>query len=82
MKRYGCKGGMPHDLIPTFESPLIKCEICKICGKKYRWNKRYKTRIDNLRYLEAHARNYAQKGGVTNQLFMKLYEPERCVIKL
>lgn len=82
MKRYGCRYGQPHDLVPTAESPTVKWEVCRICNKKFRWNKGAKTRIDNVRYLEAHARNYAQQGGATKRLFMKLYEPERCIIKL
>lgn len=82
MRRYGCKNGLPHDLTQVYDGRNVKVEVCQICNKKFRWNKRTRSRVDNVKYLEAHARNYAQKGGATNQLFMKLYEPENCLIKL
>lgn len=82
MARYGCKWGMPHDLVLLHDGPRFKWEVCGICNKKFRWNKGTKKRVDNVRYLEAHARNYAQKGGRTNRLFVKLYEPEKAKIVL
>lgn len=82
MKRYGCKWGQPHDLTVVHEGPNVKWEVCTICNKKFRWNKGFKKRVENAKYLEAHARNYAQKGGATNQLFMRLYEPEKTKIVL
>lgn len=80
MIRYGCRFGQPHDLEKIFETPSMKVEKCKICRVRFRWNKGYKKRVDNPKYLEAHARNYAQKGGRTNRLFMRLYEPEKTII--
>lgn len=81
-KRYGCKWGMPHDLIPIADLPKVKWEVCRICNKKFRWLKGKRKRVDNVRYLEAHARNYAQPGGATNRLYRKLYEPEKTKIVL
>ena len=82
MKRYGCKWGQPHDLVQLADTPKYKWEVCTICNKKFRWNKGNKKRVDNVRYLEAHARNYAQPNGATNHLYKKLYNPEDCVIKI
>lgn len=73
---------MPHDLTLLHDGPRVKWEVCQVCNKKFRWTKGSKKRVDNVRYLEAHARNYAQKGGKTNRLFMKLYEPEKATIVL
>lgn len=81
-KRYGCKWGEPHDLTLVADTRTIKVEVCKICNRKFRWPKGNRGRVENARYLEAHARNYAQKGGATHQLFMRLYEPEKCTIVL
>lgn len=82
MKQYGCRWGLPHDLTATIENGVVKCEVCKICGRKFRWNKGNRKRVENNRYLAAHARNFAQKGGATHRLYMRLYEPEKCVIKV
>ena len=81
-KRYGCKWGQPHDLVQLADTSRFKWERCRICNRTFRWNKGRKKRIDNVRYLEAHARNYAQPGGATNRLYMKLYKPEQCIIRL
>lgn len=81
MADYGCRWrGVPHDLYPVGETANIKVERCHICHATFRWAKGFKGRVDNVRYLKAHARNYAQKGGATNRLFMKLYEPEKATI--
>lgn len=82
MKRYGCKCGMPHDMVLIRSTDKAIWERCKICNKTFRWPKGRKGRVDNAVYLEAHARNYCQKGGATNRLYMKLYEKEKCVIQL
>ena len=80
MINYGCKFGQPHDVILLNDSRRVKWEVCKVCNKKFRWIKGFKERIDNVEYLKVHARNYAQKGGATNRLFMKLYETEKTTI--
>ena len=80
MEKYNCRHGLPHDLKPTFENPRIKCEICVLCNKKFRWVKGFKGRIDNVNYLKEHARNYAQKRGKTKRLYYKLYRPEQTKI--
>lgn len=82
MKRYGCKYGLPHDMRILHENPKVKWEVCHICNKKFRWNKGYKSRIDNTRYLEAHARNFAQSTGPTRGLYMRIYKPKKSVIVL
>lgn len=82
MKTYGCKWGLPHDLIPLSETASAKWEVCTRCNRKFRWTRGFKGRIANKEYLEAHARNYAQPGGATNRLFMRLHYPEKCIIKI
>lgn len=81
MVSYGCKwSGVPHDLVPIGETSQTKVERCIICNQKFRWNKGHKGRDDNVQYLKIHNRSFAQKGGATNRLFMRLYEPEKCII--
>ena len=82
MKNYGCIYGLPHNLITLKEFSDIKIEQCQLCGKKLRWRKDYKGRVDNIKYLEAHARNFAQEFGRTKRLFKKMYKPEQCVLKI
>lgn len=82
MKDYGCIYGLPHNLKPDKEFKDVKYEVCILCNKRFRWNKDYKGRVDNKKYLEAHARSFAQRFGRTKQLYMKLYKPEECVIKV
>lgn len=82
MEDYSCKFGLPHDLVLIRDTRLAKWERCKICTRVFRWTKGPKGRVENTRYLEAHARNYAQPGGRTNRLYMRLYKPEQCVIHL
>ena len=79
---YGCKHGLPHDLVVVNETPRVKWEVCRICNRKFRWLKGGRERISNAAYLKAHARNYAQPGGATNRLYQRLYHPEKCIIKL
>ena len=81
-RRYGCRWGLPHDMVVLKDTVRVKWERCSVCRRTFRWNKGYRMRIDNRRYLEAHARNYAQKGGATNRLYMRLYEPTKCKIIL
>lgn len=81
-RRYGCKWGKPHDIVPLRDTPSATWERCRTCRRTFRWNKGRRGRINNREYLEVHARNYAQKGGATNRLFMKLYEPDKCKIIL
>lgn len=78
--RYECRYGEPHDLEPVGETARLKVEHCRNCPATFRWQKGYKGRINNPAYLKAHARNYAQKGGATHRLFMRLYEPDKCII--
>lgn len=82
MKNYGCKSGLPHNIKPLKEFRHVKYEICITCGKKFRWNKREMGRIANKEYLVAHARNFAQRGGATRALYMRIYKPDKCVIRI
>jgi hypothetical protein len=80
---YGCRWkGVPHDLVPVGETSAVKVERCAICNRRFTWHKGFKGRVANAKYLKAHARNFAQKGGATHRLFMKLYEPEKAIIEL
>lgn len=78
----GCRFGQPHDLVVLGENPQRLWEKCKICGKTFKWNKGYKGRIDNTRYLKAHVRQFAQDFGSTKRVYKKLYQPEETIIKL
>ena len=81
-KDFGCRvRGIPHDLVIKHESERVKWERCTLCGKKFRWNKRNK-RIDNVEYLKAHVRNFAQRWGATKRVYHKVYKPETCKIKI
>jgi len=82
MKNYGCRGGMPHDIVIVNENKSIKVETCTICTKKFRWHKGHKGRVSNAEYLKAHVRNFAQENGATKRIFNKVYNPESCVIKI
>lgn len=80
--RYGCKYGLPHDLAGVHETVSVKVEVCLICNRKFRWHKGFRGRVNNVKYLEAHARNYAQPNGKTRRLYNKIYQPEKCIIHL
>lgn len=82
MKRYECKFGLPHDYEMIKDFADCQYEVCKICNKKTKWRKGHLGRIDNKRYLEEHARDTAQPGGRTNELFMRIYHREKCLISL
>ncbi len=74
--RYQCRYGLPHDMRAIGQNNQGLWEICQICQEKYFWKTGYKNRMDNVRYLEVHARVYAQRTGPTKQLFNKLYRRE------
>ena len=80
--RFGCRFGQPHDLRILHQNPHIMMEKCNICNKTFRWKKGYKGRVDNKEYLKAHVRQYAQKLGATRRVFMKVYRPNECIIKV
>ena len=75
--KYGCKYNLPHDLKIIHENPTIKIEVCLICNRKYKWSKGYRGRVNNIEYLKAHARNFAQQFGKTKRLFYQIYEPQK-----
>jgi hypothetical protein len=80
--RFGCRFGQPHDFVTLAEKLTYKIEKCRICGQRKRWNMGYKGRINNVEYLKAHVRNYAQPNGSTKRVYMKLYQPEKCIITI
>ena len=79
----GCRyRGIPHEMMIVHENPQVKWERCMICGKRYRFNKGYKGRVDNNEYLKVHVRNFAQKFGATKRVYNKVYRPETCTITI
>lgn len=76
----GCRFGQPHNMRVLHETPHAKWEVCMICGKRKRYNKGYKGRINNNEYLKDHVRNFAQKWGATKRIYMRTYQPEKCTI--
>jgi len=79
----GCKyRGIPHDLRIIHQNDNVKVEVCAICNRKFRWNKRYKGRVNNVAYLKAHVRQYAQRNGATKRVYYKIYKPESLIIKI
>lgn len=80
--RFGCRWGQAHYMVIIGENSKVKVERCKLCGKQFRWQIGNKKRVDNVPYLFAHARQYAQAGGATKSLYMRLHHPEKCIIKI
>ncbi len=79
----GCRyRGVPHDLEILHENPHIKIEVCTICNKKFRFKKGNKGRTDNVAYLKAHVRNFAQKSGATKRIYNKIYHPQKTIIHI
>lgn len=78
----GCKYGQPHDLKVIHEDKRAKWEVCRICNKKFRWNKRMKGRVENNEYLKSHVRNFAQPYGATKRVYYKVYQPDKCKITI
>lgn len=79
---FGCRHGAPHDIHFVLENNKVKVERCHLCNKVFRWNKRANGRTDNVKYLEAHIRNFCQPGGKTRRVFHKLYKPKLCIITI
>jgi hypothetical protein len=80
--RFGCRFGVPHDMIQISDTPTVRVEKCRICQKRFRWPKGYKGRVHNAEYLQAHVRQFAQPHGTTRRVYAKLYTPEKCIIKI
>lgn len=78
----GCRFGQPHNMMLIHENAQQRWERCLICNRKFRYNKGYKTRVENRQYLKDHVRQYAQKFGATKRIFNKLYRPELMTIKI
>lgn len=73
----GCRyRNVPHELEIVNETPRTKWEVCHICNRKFRFNKGYKKRVDNLAYLKAHVREFAQPNGATKRIYNRIYKPE------
>lgn len=80
--RFGCRFGQPHDMVQIADTKTLKVEKCRLCNKTFRWPKGYRERVDNVEYLHAHVRNYAQPNGSTRRVYNKLYRPEKAVIHI
>lgn len=79
----GCRTrGIPHDFTIVYENSRFKVEVCHLCNKKYKWNKRFLSRIDNINYLKAHVRNYAQKFGATKRVYNRVYKRSNLKISI
>ncbi|TSA58169.1 hypothetical protein D4R42_00210 [bacterium] len=79
----GCRHrGVPHDLIIVHENAQTKWEVCKICGKKFKWNKGFRGRVANAEYLKIHVRDFAQKSGATRRIYNKIYNQSKMIIKI
>jgi len=79
---FNCKSGTYHDLIPIYENQAKKVEVCKLCGKKFRWNKGHKGRVANAEYLKLHIRNFAQRTGPTKRAYYRTYDPSKLIIEI
>jgi len=77
----GCRyRGIPHDLHIVHQNDYYKWEACHICNKKFKFKKGYKGRVDNVKYLKAHVRQFCQRGGATKRIYNKIYKPEKTII--
>lgn len=82
-RKLGCRyDNIPHDMKIMHENPQYKWEKCVICFKNFKWKKGYKGRIANVAYLKAHVRNFCQRFGATKRIYMRVYQPEKTIIKL
>ena len=86
---YGCNGGWPHEYETrknkdgaVLDFANAKWEICIRCGRKIRWKKDSRGRVDNNAYLKAHIRNFCQPWGATRKTFIKIYHPQMNKIRL
>ena len=77
-----CKAGTYHDFLILYENQAKKIEQCKICGKKFKWNKTFRGRISNQAYLAAHLRSFCQRFGRTKRAYYKIYNPSKLIIYL
>jgi hypothetical protein len=64
------------------ETKTVKWEVCMGCNMKKRYNKGYRGRVNNVEYLKDHVRNFAQRFGATKGVFNRIYQPEKCIIKI
>mgnify|MGYP001573560490 CR=1 FL=1 len=72
--------GAPHNMMHLSDTKVAKWERCLICGRKFRWTKGPRGRVNNVEYLKTHVRQFAQKGGATRRIYHKLYRPEGMAI--
>lgn len=80
--RFGCRFGMPHDMMQLKDTNAYKVDKCRICGVRKKWNKGFKGRVDNPEYLKMHVRQFAQKTGPTRRVYAKIYKRENTVIHI
>ena len=65
-----------HDYEVLSESIDGIRERCKECGKILITTKGRNDRINNVKYLKEHARDFAQPTGRTSRLYKKIYGKE------
>ena len=76
----GCLYGAPHNMRWLADTKVAKWEKCVICGRRFRWTKGPRGRVDNAEYLKAHIRQFAQRGGATKRVYHQIYRPEEIAI--
>ena len=79
-RNLGCMYGAPHNMRYLANTKTAKWEKCVICGRIFRWTKGARGRVENVEYLKAHVRNFAQKGGATRMIYHKIYRPKEMAI--
>lgn len=82
MLKLKCKNNLPHQFRIVKEFQNAQYEVCELCGYKIRMKKDSKGRTDNLEYLRLHKRDTVQPHGATKHLYMKIYHPKYCIVRL
>ena len=70
-----CKNGLPHDMANLADFANAQYKQCVKCGKKHKFAKDSKGRVDNLEYLRICISDTAQPTGRTKSVYMKVYHP-------
>ena len=81
-RRGECRHGGYHDLKILWENMQRKVEVCVLCNKKFRWNKGFRGRVDNVEYLRQHLRNFCQRTGPTKRAYYRIYDPSKLIIHI
>lgn len=68
-----CSNGRLHDYTPFAEDLSVFVEVCKRCGRKARFTKDTKGRVDNHQFLQENRRDFLQRKGATAKEFEREY---------